>query len=200
MVVMHVVGTPPTLSERADALVFPEDSVETVAAILQRVCDRQQPSFRERSDGPALINALSIEASRIAQALAKLAAEQTREPGAVPAAVDVRLVRRLIKLRRDRDRHFPAEIFADPAWDMLLDLSAARLEGSQVSVSSLCIASAVPTTTALRWIRSLTEAGIFVRATDPMDARRTWIALSDSANEAMMAWLRRVSEQFAANS
>jgi len=36
---------------------------------------------------------------------------------------------------------------ADPAWDMLLDLTAARAESRAVSVSSLCIAAGVPTTT-----------------------------------------------------
>lgn len=79
---------------------------------------------------------------------------------------------------------------------MLLDLAAARLEGTRVSVSSLCIAAAVPTTTALRWIRSLSEAGLFVRATDVNDARRTWIGLSDAAHAAMMAWLRRFAAVF----
>jgi DNA-binding MarR family transcriptional regulator len=80
---------------------------------------------------------------------------------------------------------------------MLLDLAAARLEGNRVSVSSLCIASAVPTTTALRWIRSLSEAGIFERRTDENDARRTWIALSDGASDAVMVWLRRFAAVFA---
>jgi hypothetical protein len=41
------------------------------------------------------------------------------------------------------------DLFADPGWDILLDLYAARQEGKQVSVSSLCIAAAVPPTTAL---------------------------------------------------
>lgn len=85
------------------------------------------------------------------------------------------LVRRQIKLRRDRERFVPADIFADPAWDMLLDLFATKLEGKRVPVSSPCIAAAVPATTALRWIRSLTEAGIFVRQVDRDDARRSHV-------------------------
>jgi hypothetical protein len=75
-------------------------------------------------------------------------------PTATPAnpAITAKSVREIIKKRRLRERFFGAELFADPAWDILLDLKAAGLEGQNVSVSSLCIAAAVPPTTALRWV------------------------------------------------
>ncbi len=88
-------------------------------------------------------------------------------------------VRTAIKLRRLRERYFDAELFADPAWDILLDLFAARFEGTNVSVSSLCIAAAVPATTALRWISAMTANGILLRRHDPKDARRVFIELSN---------------------
>src|SRR3546814_4705778 len=66
-------------------------------------------------------------------------------------------VRRMLRQRRMREQYFPADMFADPAWDMLLDLYAARLDRQPVSVSSLCIAAAVPATTALRWIKTMTD-------------------------------------------
>ena len=97
-------------------------------------------------------------------------------------------VRELIKLRRLRDQHFPPDLFADPAWDILLDLYAANLEGKSVSVSSLCIAAAVPPTTALRWITSMTEHGALVRKQDPQDARRVFIALSSDSEERLTAY------------
>lgn len=201
LVVVSDDDVPASLIDRADAILFDGDAPEVIGAVLQRVCSGGPSGLRERGDGAAMITALSQEAARIADALAKLA--ETREaartevsvPG--PMVIDARLVRGLIRLRRDRERHFPAEMFADPAWDTLLDLAAARLEGQRVSVSSLCIAAAVPTTTALRWIRSLSEAGIFERRTDETDLRRTWIGLSDGAAEAVMAWLRRFAAAFA---
>src|SRR3546814_12014147 len=64
-------------------------------------------------------------------------------------------------------------------------LMAAHLSGQRVSVSSLCIAAAVPATTALRWIRALTDHGLFLRQADPSDGRRVFIALSDKAAEAV---------------
>ncbi len=94
-------------------------------------------------------------------------------------------VRAVIRRRRLRERFFDAELFADPAWDMLLDLYAAQLEGRNVSVSSLCIAAAVPATTALRWVKAMTDGGWLVRTADPMDGRRIFIALGHDAGQAM---------------
>lgn len=97
-------------------------------------------------------------------------------------------VRDILRARRLRDQFMPADLFADPAWDMMLDLMAARLSGERVSVSSLCIAAAVPPTTALRWIRQLTERGVFVRQADPADGRRVFITLSDESAAAVSRW------------
>lgn len=102
-----------------------------------------------------------------------------------PPLPDPRLVRRIIRQRQLRARFFESDLFGDPAWDMLLDLTAARAEHSRVSVTSLCIASGVPPTTALRWIGQMSEAGLFQRVEDPGDRRRAFIALSDTAADAM---------------
>jgi DNA-binding MarR family transcriptional regulator len=101
-------------------------------------------------------------------------------------------IRALLRARRLREQFLPADLFADPAWDMMLDLMAARLTGQRVSVSSLCIAAAVPPTTALRWIRQLTERGVFARIDDPADGRRVFIELTDEAAEALTAWASTV--------
>lgn len=105
--------------------------------------------------------------------------------GGKPALPDPRLVRRIIRQRQLRARFFDGALFADPAWDMLLDLAAARAEHLRVSVSSLCIASNVPPTTALRWIGQLSESGLIERQDDVTDRRRAFIALSDAGSDAM---------------
>ena len=97
-------------------------------------------------------------------------------------------------MRRLRDRFFASGLFEDPAWDMLLDLFAAELEGSAVSVSSLCIAAAVAPTTALRWIARLTDAGLLERRPDPFDKRRVFMALSEAARQGMRGYCRAVRE------
>lgn len=140
---------------------------------------------------------LGTEVARIAQALGALgegAGVADRRPPYRGEAADgeplnAPAIRQMIRARRVRDQYFAAELFADPAWDILLDLMAARLEGRDVAVSSLCIAAAVPPTTALRWISAMTEQGLLVRVADADDRRRVFIRLSTDAAERMTACL-----------
>jgi hypothetical protein len=80
--------------------------------------------------------------------------------------------------RRARNRFLPADIFGEPAWDMLLDLFVAHVSERHISISSACIASDVPCTTALRWISVLEDMKLIVREPDVNDRRRIWIKLS----------------------
>jgi hypothetical protein len=142
-----------------------------------------------RFDSAARIEALKRDAERVAAALADMAAGR---PADAARPVDAGRIRAHIKSRRLRDRFLAPDLFADPAWDMLLDLTAAALEGRRVSVSSLCIAAAVPTTTALRWIKLMVDRGHFERSSDPADARRAFIRLSPPTAAAMEACLDAV--------
>ena len=145
----------------------------------------------KNADSPRL-QQLSAEVGRIANILASLSEDERQEEanGHGGPRIDAALVRAIIRVRRLRDHYFRSELFADPAWDMLLDLYAARLDHQRVAVSSLCIAAAVPATTALRWIKSLTDQRLFVRVADPQDGRRVFIELSDEAAAGLEAYLR----------
>ena len=117
--------------------------------------------------------------------------------GGVVATVPVQsseanAIRNLLKLRRKRESYFHKDLFADPAWDILLDLYAAQLEGKKVSVSSLCIAASVPPTTALRWITTMTEDGLLEREHDPQDARRVFIRQSTAANDSLRQYCAEI--------
>ena len=144
--------------------------------------------------GPARLQQLSEEVGRIADILASLSVHEAAARGSGAGnsnqgpPVDAGHIRAVIRARRLREQFFRSELLADPAWDMLLDLMAARLEGQRVAVSSLCIAAAVPPTTALRWIKALCEDGLFVRVADPADGRRVFIELSDAAADALSAY------------
>ncbi|MBX3595689.1 MarR family transcriptional regulator [Sphingomonas sp.] len=85
---------------------------------------------------------------------------------------------RLRRLRTRRNTLLGIECMRDPAWDMLLDLVAARAEGREVSVKALCHGSGVPSTTALRHVERLASAGILVREVHPMDSRRTIVSIA----------------------
>ena len=102
-----------------------------------------------------------------------------------PALPDARLVHRIMHQRRLREKFLGTDLFADPAWDILLDLTAARVEHRRVSVTSLCIAAGVPPTTALRWIGQMIDSGLLVREQDDQDRRRAFIDLSEEGAAAM---------------
>lgn len=118
----------------------------------------------------------------------------TKAPAATTALTPEKL-REIIRLRRQRERFFDTGLFADPAWDILLDLKAAQLEKQMVSVSSLCIAAAVPPTTALRWISAMTESGMLVRRQDPDDARRVFILLSEETDARVDDYFASISDR-----
>lgn len=86
-----------------------------------------------------------------------------------------------IEARRSRDAAFEAELFGEPAWDMMLELLLARLERRPVSVSKLSLLAGVPQTTALRWIATLGAQGILERTPDPCNGRRIIVSLTDSS-------------------
>lgn len=185
--------------EGVELAVWPLEA-EDILSILERIDIGQGYAAGVRETGRdafVQIGMLSDEVSRIADQLARLAS--MKEGPLLPAvatdrsaAETARSLREIIRKRQVRKQFFPAELFADPAWDIMLDLAAARLEGKQVSVSSLCIAADVPTTTALRWIKGMTDAGMLARRSDPGDGRRSFIDLSDEAADAMERYIALV--------
>lgn len=128
--------------------------------------------------------------------------DRSRRSGEIPASSSdgsdtapenlATLARFLASARRRRDAAFPGIEFGEPAWDMLLDLYVQHVEGRKVSVSSLCTAAAVPPTTALRWIETLTNAGQFIRSPDPLDGRRVHVSLAPTLISAIELYLTDV--------
>ena len=146
------------------------------------------------SDGStARLRQLSEEVSRIAATLARLSASSGPSPvigtpapptGDLPQ-ISPDAVRAIIRARRLRSKFLPEDLFADPAWDMLLDLLQAELVQHRVPVSSLCIAAAVPATTALRWLKTMTDRGLLNRRADPHDGRRIFIEMAPATSRSL---------------
>jgi DNA-binding MarR family transcriptional regulator len=70
------------------------------------------------------------------------------------------------------------DLFANPAWDMLLDLYRASLLEREISISSLALASNIPASTARRCIRRLIAANLIAAHADPTDGRRIYVAIT----------------------
>lgn len=111
------------------------------------------------------------------------------EGSSLDVASTVGVLRRIIRERRVRERYFNEVRFGEPAWDIILDLTLAWFENKTVAVSSLCIASGVPMSTAMRWINDMIEAGIIDRWIDPADGRRTLVRITPATRDAMLRYL-----------
>lgn len=104
------------------------------------------------------------------------------------------LVEGIYRSRRLRDDSFGtiAAQFREPTWDILLDLYLAAAKGRPVSVSSACIGSGAPQTTAIRHLALLESAGLVVRTPNPMDNRAGIVTLTEEAIRKVDDWARRV--------
>lgn len=176
-------------AERMAALAIGSQHRALASGVHEAASDRNAERLRQ----------LSEEVSRIASTLARLsvgpsparpAVEQLPAGELPPLSAD--MIRNVIRARRTRARYFSEEIFADPAWDMLLDLLQAEIAQLRVPVSSLCIAAAVPATTALRWLKTLVSQGLFVRRADPHDGRRVFVELAPDTSLALRRYFAEV--------
>lgn len=84
----------------------------------------------------------------------------------------------VMAFRARRNELFAADLFGEPAWDMLLELFRARREGRELSVKSLTIAASAPQTTAGRHLVQLIGQGLATCADDPGDGRRKLVAIT----------------------
>jgi hypothetical protein len=155
-------------------------------------------AHRKEFDTERLLE-LSDQVSRIATTLARLSTdpdcpspESTTDEAVADWENLGRAVTAVIQARRLRAHYFDEELFADPAWDMMLDLFRAELCQRRIATSSLCVAAAVPATTALRWIKAMTEKGLFIRHDDPFDGRRVYIELAPVVSEALRRYFAKI--------
>jgi hypothetical protein len=97
-----------------------------------------------------------------------------------------------LAVRKARRRYFPADLFHEPAWEMLLALFIIYQTDHSMNVKALVSCSDAPATTSQRWIDHLHKSGLIDRVTDTADRRRIDISLSDRGYEAMVRYLKEV--------
>lgn len=190
------------LRNRSIELIVDADEAQRAAALAiatAQACVRERVSDIASDQSAARLRQLSDEVSRIAATLARLSAGPAAvapvmesAPKADAPQVSAEAVRSVIRARRLRARYFSEDLFADPAWDMLLDLFQAEIAQLRVPVSSLCIAAAVPATTALRWLKTMVSNGMFVRRADPHDGRRVFVELAPQTSVALRRYFAEV--------
>jgi hypothetical protein len=129
----------------------------------------------------------NIDSDRVVQSVG----DESRSSGdeiALPNLIAT--ARSIIFQRRLRDRVIDGgSLFGEPAWEILLDLFIATAEGKSISVSSACIGSAGPPTTALRYLSAMDEQCLVERFKHKSDARVIHVRLTDTAMKKMGAIL-----------
>jgi hypothetical protein len=134
-------------------------------------------------------------AGEIGSALSELVALATdgAQPNAgIPAGATDTLracARQLHEERRFRLRFFPADLFAEHSWDMLLDVFIADMDGKRLTATAVCAGSDVALTTGLRWLRAMERMGLIERVLDPVDRRCQYIVLKEAGRSAMRLYL-----------
>ena len=144
---------------------------------------------------PLSTDELNALADNLAQTASRLREAATAPPGGRPGAAV--FARQILAARGRLGNFVDADLFADPARDILLDLFVAGEEGRRISISSCCIAASVPPTTALRWIGMLKKRGLIQESVDPADGRRKWLSLPSEVHDAMRDYVNAVAGMFA---
>jgi len=114
--------------------------------------------------------------------------------GALVAAEAAEILARIIRARRRREELLSAELFADPAWDILLLLYLGRLTGLAVPAADVALPPSVPESTRDRWFGKLEEDGWIRRTPDPENAGAVRLELSARGAAAMQSWVNDLAE------
>lgn len=101
--------------------------------------------------------------------------------------------RAIVTARARIGRHLDPSLFADPAFDILLDLLASEQEGRKVNMSSCAHAARVARTTGLRWVCTLEERGLVERVCDEADQRTTLVRLTAEARSSLINYLQQIA-------
>ena len=100
--------------------------------------------------------------------------------------------RSIVASRKARRKFFPADLFHEPAWEMLMSLFIVYEGEHTMNVKALVSCSDAPATTSQRWIDHLHKSGLIDRVTDTIDRRRIDISLSERGHDAMVRYLSDV--------
>lgn len=154
-----------------------------------------------KTDGKAYLTrkrasrSLAAAIKHIEEGLAQLYSAANLRPSRSASPISPELkVKILAAQRRLRLQIFPASLFSDPAWDILIELYVRQLEARRVNISRLTAALMVPATTVLRWLDRLEAEALITREKDIHDARSVWVDLSQYGRSLMDRYFHKLDE------
>jgi DNA-binding MarR family transcriptional regulator len=136
------------------------------------------------------LHRLSQTADRLANELRELCLsnEQALPDTRVARDRATSLAAAMLKVRRMLEQAITSDIFSDPVRDILLDLYVSEARGKCTTVTSACIASCVPPTTALRHLANMEREGL-IESAEASDGRVRMVSLTPTAKERLERYL-----------
>jgi DNA-binding transcriptional ArsR family regulator len=107
-------------------------------------------------------------------------------------------VQSVLSVRRGRETLFGQHLFSDPAWDILLELYAARLGKRSNSTDELARSLGVPHCIIERWIRALENSGLVEESIEPQRIGPAIVSLTDEGATKMTMLVDQWSAAFLA--
>jgi DNA-binding response OmpR family regulator len=136
-----------------------------------------------------------LQEGRLARLVERAVTPPSRRLSTREQPAELRTLQLLADLDDCRASTLDGILEPDATWSMLTELLRARLARRRLSVTSLCLASKSPVTTALRRIDRLLEAGLVCCTQDPKDRRRKYIELTADGGERLQEALRAVNQR-----
>jgi DNA-binding MarR family transcriptional regulator len=147
-----------------------------------------KPPANANASGDDLISLLNREAKEAIQRIAEHLHLSERPRTGLEADWKYRLVSQAYVARRERAGIFDANLFADPAWDILLAMFREHLAGRRMSADAAIEASDVPPSTGARWLGTLERRGLVTKIEDRVE-------LTPAALEKLETYLERLRTQ-----
>lgn len=121
--------------------------------------------------------------------------DQPEEPPLDRTTLALEAAERTYRNRRSRkDFIGTADLFGEPAWDLLLDLFIRQTKAQQVTVKTAFIHSDASLTTVARLLKVMEQNGLIAVTIDPDDATRELINLNPTGYEGMLRYLESIAE------
>ena len=198
-----------------------DDDLLTAARAAARWCDSSRQADELRHSTLALLSAMQDQAGKLLGRIDDGAFRNTRAhskhdatpPPAVVAAdihpvetatarshvsspvVGSGMIKTLLRLQSLQQATFGQGVIDVAAWVMLLDLLLSHVNGKRLGVTALCIGAGVPLTTALRRIDELVASGLAEKQADPIDRRRSFVAITEKGDECIRGYVERLKEE-----
>jgi|GEM_PF-2637710 len=153
----------------------PEDR-STGSSATRNICELLETACRT-------ISTVSTELSRLQVGPGCIEASQDSDHSVSAAAAAELTARSLARWERQRETCLPSRRFPPGAWNVLLDLYIAGVDGRTVSLTSASLATGLPVSTGLRLIHDLERQGHLIRRKDARDSRRYLVDLSDGCRD-----------------